>query len=498
MPLTDAAIEEIVLRTKLAYKTSGLQTACSVLIGLLKPYLPVERIVIMHLSRDLSFVVTLMDSFLNRSKETLFRQSSPLANISPKDLTTEHICNDLTPLQTEDLINDPRYSYLPFLNHKSLLRWPFFIGESYSLLVGFFSDEKYLFSPENASIIRRCFEPLAEALTSGLTPLSPQDPYVFSTASHFDKLTMCPSLSLFCSKLRKVAPTPTPVLLLGETGTGKECAARAIHELSPRKNKPFIALNCGALPESLLEAQLFGYERGAFTGASTTFPGCFEQAHTGTLFLDEIGEMPLSAQVRLLRILENPEVTRLGGTRSIPVDFRIIAATQRDLRQMVKEGTFRQDLWYRLAVFPMNVPSLRHRKGDIAILASYFLQEKVKRCCPDKPVPDLSERELNRLYAHDWPGNIRELEHLIEYSLILWENGSFALVSEEPQARDSYRQDDTECTLPISDWPTLDKLERRYLQKVLDKTGMKLTGAGGATDILGIHYSTLRKKMLRA
>ncbi|MGA2028140.1 MAG: sigma 54-interacting transcriptional regulator, partial [Syntrophobacteraceae bacterium] len=217
--------------------------------------------------------------------------------------------------------------------------------------------------------------------------------------------------------VRQVAPLKSPVLLLGETGVGKEVVANAIHYTSSSRGGPFIKVNCGAIPENLLDSELFGHERGAFTGAITQKRGRFERADKGSIFLDEIGELPLQAQVRLLRVLQHKEIERVGGTKSIPVDVRIIAATHRSMEEMVRSGAFREDLWFRLDVFPIMIPPLRRRKDDIPALVHYFVERKSKDL-KIYPPPSVSAEEVERLKDYHWPGNIRELENLIERRLI--------------------------------------------------------------------------------
>jgi len=205
--------------------------------------------------------------------------------------------------------------------------------------------------------------------------------------------------------------------LLGETGTGKEVFANAIHYSSPRKNGPFIKVNCGAIPETLLDSELFGHEKGAFTGAVSQKRGRFERANKGTIFLDEIGELPAPAQVRLLRVLQTKEIERVGGATSIPVDVRIISATNRNLQEMIASGRFREDLWFRLNVFPIMIPPLRQRREDIPALVHHLIERKSKELkLTGRPV--LAPGAIDRLMAHEWPGNVRELENMIERSLI--------------------------------------------------------------------------------
>jgi formate hydrogenlyase transcriptional activator len=284
---------------------------------------------------------------------------------------------------------------------------------------------------------------------------------------------------------RDVAPTPSTVLITGETGTGKELIAQAIHDWSPRHAKPMVRVNCAAFPAGLVESELFGHERGAFTGADRAREGRFELAHGGSLFLDEIGEMPLETQAKLLRVLQDGMVDRLGGKQPVRVDVRVIAATNRNLPAAVKDGAFRADLFYRLNVFPIGLPPLRNRPEDIPILARHFLQQycvKLRRSCKD-----IDQESLERLIRYTWPGNVRELENVIERAMIL---------SHEPVLRiDEHilgSQDSSLTALP----PTgLKDLERRHILQTLTLTHWHIEGPDGAAVRLGIAPSTLRSRM---
>ena len=226
-------------------------------------------------------------------------------------------------------------------------------------------------------------------------------------------------------KIARVAPTNASVLILGETGTGKELVARAIHAASPRAPRPFVAINCAALPEHLLESELFGHEKGAFTGAQGRKPGRFELADGGTLLLDEIGDMPAALQAKLLRVLESRQVEPLGSTRPLPVDLRVLASTHRDLRELVKQGTFREDLYFRLAVVPILLPPLRERGGDIPLLANHLLRTFAEQ--HGKEFGSFSAGALHALEAYRWPGNVRELRNLMEQVAVLWDGGRVEL-----------------------------------------------------------------------
>jgi PAS domain S-box-containing protein len=286
-------------------------------------------------------------------------------------------------------------------------------------------------------------------------------------------------------KVTQVAPTDSTVLITGETGTGKELVARAIHGASSRKDRPLIKVNCAALSASLIESELFGHEKGAFTGAASRKEGRFELANEGTLFLDEIGELPAELQVKLLRVIQDGEFERVGGTKTLKADVRIIAATNRNLQAEVEKGTFREDLWYRLNVFPVTVPPLRQRKEDIPELTEHFIAKFAKRS--GKKITSVSPRVMQALQAHSWPGNVRELANVIERAVIhtqgdvLQSVGTLQHTSEEPGAFPK----------------TLEEVERECIMRTLESTGWRVEGQNGAARILGLNPSTLRTRMLK-
>ena len=300
-------------------------------------------------------------------------------------------------------------------------------------------------------------------------------------------------LSNVMEMVRQVAPLNSTVLILGETGTGKELIANAIHFASPRRNGPFITVNCGALPENLIDSELFGHERGAFTGAVAESRGRFERADGGTIFLDEIGELPLNAQVRLLRVLQNREVERVGGKRPIPVDIRVIAATHRNLQSMVLEGSFREDLWYRLSGFPLMVPPVRQRKEDVPALTRHFVTVRSRDLGIAVP-PSIAPGALQRLMEYDWPGNVRELENLVERELILHRGGPLTFNTILPgleQKSVPLAAGDGRSLYPLN----LDEANAVHITEVLKLAKGKIDGAGGAAEMLGINSSTLRSRL---
>lgn len=295
--------------------------------------------------------------------------------------------------------------------------------------------------------------------------------------------------------VRQVAPLNNTVLLLGETGTGKEVIANAIHFASPRKDGPFIKVNCGAIPEGLLDSELFGHERGAFSGAVAEKRGRFERADGGTIFLDEIGELPLQAQVRLLRVLQNHEIERVGGSRPIPVDIRVIAATHRNLESMIQDNLFREDLWFRLNVFPLIIPPLRQRREDIPALARHFIARKCREL-GIADIPGIAPGALVRLMEYVWPGNVRELENLVERELILHRGGALqfdVLIPSGRECESNSRPDQSRVQPSIR----LDDVVAGHLHKVLELAGGRIHGQGGAAQLLGINPSTLRWRLDR-
>ncbi|MEO8412431.1 MAG: sigma 54-interacting response regulator [Ginsengibacter sp.] len=294
-------------------------------------------------------------------------------------------------------------------------------------------------------------------------------------------------LNLF-DLVAQVAPMDTSVLILGESGTGKERIADCIHELSPRKNKPLIKINCATLPATLIESELFGHEKGSFTNALEKRIGKFEQADGGTIFLDEIGEMPLDLQVKLLRVLQEKEIERIGGRSPIKIDVRIIAATNRNLEREVAGGRFRLDLYYRLNVFPITLPPLRDRKEDIPLLAAHFINRYSRKAA--KKITGVSEKVAKTLATYNWPGNIRELEHLIERNVLMAKGN----VIEEISLPTMYR---TDITVSSDELPTksIHENEREHILSILKKCRGKIYGPGGAAELLNIPPTTLSSKM---
>ncbi len=303
-----------------------------------------------------------------------------------------------------------------------------------------------------------------------------------------------PGLRKVLQQIHLVAPTDAAVLITGESGTGKELVARAIHENSPRKGRALIKVNCSAVPENLFESEFFGHVRGAFTGAVRDKPGRFELADGGTLFLDEIGDIPLAMQAKLLRVLQEQEIERVGDTRTRKINVRVVAATNRDLRKDVEAGRFRQDLFYRLVVFPIEIPPLRERSDDIPLLATHFFSVTAKKM--NRPPPRLTKAQEEQLSAHDWPGNIRELQNVVERAVILGQGGPLHFdlsPAESPRPTSARRHHGDGASIPTREaWK---RQERESIIAALKQSGGKVFGPGGAAELLNMKPTTLASRI---
>lgn len=315
-----------------------------------------------------------------------------------------------------------------------------------------------------------------------------------------DLLGASPALSKVLSQLQLVAHTAATVLITGESGTGKELVARAVHARSARQHRPLVKVNCGALPEHLFESEFFGHVRGAFTGAVKDRPGRFQVAEGGTLFLDEIGELPLSLQAKLLRVLQDQQFERVGDDRTVTSDVRIIAATNRDLKQAIEAGAFRQDLYYRLSVFPIEMPPLRERREDVALLAAHFLRTSARRLKVN--LPPLTKDQVEQLQAYDWPGNVRELQNVVERALILAQKGRLSFDLELPRGRSVQRSTEQDGSprfsaphAPILTRVALRERERESIVAALRQTHGRIAGPRGAAALLGMKPTTLSSRV---
>jgi formate hydrogenlyase transcriptional activator len=307
------------------------------------------------------------------------------------------------------------------------------------------------------------------------------------TASMFEEIVgTSPALQPVLARVSKVARSDSTVLITGETGTGKELVARAIHRRSARSARPFVSVNCAAVPRELIASELFGHEKGAFTGATQRRPGRFELAHGGTIFLDEVGDLPMETQIALLRVLQEREFERVGASTSIRVDVRVIAATNRDLQAAIDGGTFRNDLFYRLNVFPIAVPPLRERADDIPLLVEYFIDRYARKA--GKTIRRVNMRTLDHLRSYPWPGNVRELQNVIERSVIVCDTDEFTVDESWLSARPA-----VEGRLALSG--TLAAHEKAIIEEALRVSGGRVFGPSGAAARLGIPRSTLESKI---
>jgi len=403
-----------------------------------------------------------------------------------------------------------------------LLTFP--TAQGYTFTVAFYSRQPQAYRPEHADVLDRLRQSMRLTLERVLAfdevarlseQLGRENRYLqeeVRTTANFEEIigTSAALLAVF-KQVAQVAPTDTSVLILGESGTGKELFARAVHNLSPRRNKLLVKVNCATLPANLIESELFGHEKGAFTGATERRIGKFELAHRGTIFLDEIGEMPLDLQTRLLRVLQEKEIERLGGTGPIKTDVRVIAATNRHLEKEVAEGRFRLDLYYRLSVFPVHLPALRDRPEDIAQLAHFFAQKYCRRA--GKPYHGISTSALAELLAYSWPGNIRELENIIEQAVII-NDGQCPLTLGRPLVSNWIANGPTSAAAPnMTAGPPLapsakaepktlaevkhryDETERDTILAALTRANGRIRGKDGAAALLNLKPTTLEYRM---
>ncbi|MDH4085228.1 MAG: sigma 54-interacting transcriptional regulator [Nitrospira sp.] len=408
------------------------------------------------------------------------------------------IAQGFGPMQTNDVLGDDRLPNKQWMKDnglQSFAGYPLvFRGDVLGVIAMFgrrpLSDEEFerlaIFANQAAVAIKNAqlFTEVAQLKTR----LEAENLYLreeVKSQNNFEEIIGdSPSIMTVLRQIEQVAPTDSTVLLRGDTGTGKELMARAIHNLSPRKARSLVKVNCGAIPANLVESELFGHEKGSFTGALQRRIGRFELADGGTIFLDEVGELPLDAQVKLLRVLQEREIERIGSGHSIKVDVRVIAATNRDLYAAVKAGSFRADLLYRLNVFPIEVPSLSARAFDIPLLVNRFVGKFSGKI--GKKIDGVSESTMERLMKYAWPGNIRELENVIERATIL---------SKGPllQIDDVMLQGNSGPLLPIAD--SLEEVERGHILRILQNVDWVIEGKQGAAARLGLHPNTLRSRM---
>lgn len=472
------------LGCRLICRNEGLNAAMRFLLQFLHGIMPVTRINFVYASRDRQHFIPFWDSDpvgFTRTRRVR-GQDTRLHIVAPDRLDQPVIINDLSTVR-DATRHDASVRELPFFSQEALVRLPLFERGAYVFLMNFWSSRRDSFRPSDPALLQALVTPLASDLREAffedrMPALAAPD-----HAAAREPLDLCRGLNEARACARRVAPTDSTVLLLGETGSGKGVVAEAIHALSSRASGPFVAVNCGAIAPGLLESELFGSEKGAYTGSTQRRYGYFEYASGGTLFLDEIGELPPAFQAHLLHALEKRVIQRVGSPRPIPVNVRIIAATNRDLREMVLAGTFRKDLYYRLSVYPVQVPPLRRRREDILPLARHFIRTRAAEMGLKVPAT-IAETEAARLVGHDWPGNVRELANVVERALINHERGKPLAFELEEAATPMPGMD--------GDWPTLRELETRYLRKVLEKTRGNMAEAAR---MLGVHYTTLHARV---
>lgn len=478
----------------------------------IKLYIPMQGMYLHTYNADLNLtrlIAVIRDDMQVEPERTLYLPKKG------RDERTAEIKADL--LKTEDVIRvwnrpDPEKGFPELLKEIGLDDQTSIMNMLLKLVRGdqigslmVFTNGLNRYTDEHVRLLKLIHRPLAIAVSNALEHqevtrlkdlLVDDNRYLFAemrSASGDEIIGSDFGLKDVMEMVRQVAHLDSPVLLLGDTGTGKEVIANAIHYSSPRKDGPLIKVNCGAIPETLLDSELFGHEKGAFTGAISQKRGRFERADKGTIFLDEIGELPAMAQVRLLRVLQQKEIERVGGTSSIRVDIRVISATNRNLQELVASGQFREDLWFRLNVFPILIPPLRQRREDIPALVHHFIDRKSKELKIAQR-PELAPGAMDGLMTYDWPGNVRELENLIERALIQSRGGDLSFETLSIQQD----QSGPKVTRKVEPNPKLLSLEEsnlQLIQRALELAGGKINGPGGAAEILGLNPNTLRSRM---
>jgi DNA-binding NtrC family response regulator len=425
----------------------------------------------------------------NKTKEQL----DALAAGDPKDSATKIYQEDAFERLTErpSLVK----LFAETFELEACLTWPLYFAGGESFMLSFYSRKPDCYGPEHLELVShlqttltRTFETVLPGRVGTRAGKDERGPGGSGMQGFEGIIGKSHLLLKVFDQITQVAPVDTSVLILGESGTGKERIADAIHQLSPRKNKPFVKINCAALPPTLIESELFGHEKGSFTGAMDKRLGKFEKADKGTIFLDEVGEMPLELQVKLLRVLQEKYIERIGASDVTKVDVRVIAATNRNLEKEVAEGRFRLDLYYRLNVFPVELPPLRDRREDIPAMASHFVAMYNRKT--GKQVIGLSENVLRSMEAYHWPGNIRELENCMERCVLLAKSSIIEEISLPAHQKNSFPR-----ITPDSRLKTIDENERDHIMAVLKQCDGKIWGSGGAAELLSVPPSTLKSKM---
>ena len=479
----------------------------------LKQFIPTDNITLLYYDPERAAAYT-MASFSEHEGAVGFDDREPLFRMDEK--TIERLRREGASVDREHVVrifnqprSDPIYrAYAQFFSHLGLSSFSYLmmrldIQADYQGVLLISAEGHGVYTQDHARMIRTVEEPFAIAMSNArryreITRLRDQlaedNKAMHREMEHLSGNQVVGAdfgLRQVMELVRQVAPMNAPVLLQGETGTGKEVIANAIHMASPRGEGPLIRVQCGAIPDTLLDSELFGHEKGAFTGAVQTKRGRFERANGGSIFFDEIGELTLDAQVKLLRVLQDHTFERLGGAQTITADVRVIVATNRNLQEMVQEKRFREDLWFRLNVFPVHLPPLRQRKEDIPALVQWSIDRKTREMgLPAHPT--LALEAMDQLFAYDWPGNVRELQNVIERAIILSQGRplefphlGFKQMAEIP----------AEVTGDGDSFPPLDKAVSDHIRKALSLTGGRVQGNGGAAQLLGINASTLRARM---
>ncbi len=482
--------------------TLNLSKGLREVFPVLSEIIPLDEIRLNILDSSLHSVRTIAIVTRDDAKDLL---SNPLVLPLPKDVEAELSGKALEDVRIVDRIEEDRATaavqseFFPDVPESSMLIMRLLLDNTRQGALLLRAEGESRYTEDHMRIISQLNEPFGIALHNALAhreiqrlndTLTEENQFLYkeSRSSANDVVGASFGLAGVMDMVHRVAPLDTTVLLLGETGVGKEVIADVIHDSSPRRDGPLVKVNCGAIPESLIDSELFGHEKGAFTGALAEKKGRFERAQGGTLFLDEIGELPPGAQLRLLRVLQMNTFERIGGTTTLETDARIIAATHRDLQSMVEEGKFREDLWFRINVFPITIPPLRERRQDIPALV-YHLVEKKAQEMGINPVPALGDSVMAQLKNRNWPGNVRELENIIERGLILQPEGPLTFHWLETPTTRSPQVETT--TRPAE----LETVVTEHIQHALRYADGKVGGPGGAAEILGVNPSTLRHRM---
>lgn len=489
------------------FSSSNIETAMKQLIGFLRKYMQVSGMFLFLYDPDFNmgrFLASIWPSSMQKPSESLHVPKEFWVGArerwfqEPKTTITNDI--DLDEPHLRELIRMIWPAETSFLN-MALMREKKRLG-----FLTIFTEGKNRYTDHHSRLISLLHEPFSIVISNilqrrenqRLKNMLAEDNRSLHIKKSMTRDTIIGAnfgLRDIMEMVNLVAPMDSPVLLVGETGTGKEVIANAIQSSSRRKDGPFIKVNCGAIPDNLIDSELFGHEKGAFTGAISRKRGSFEKAHNGTIFLDEIGELPLAAQVRLLRVLQQHEIKRVGGREHIPVDVRLISATHRNLEEMVRAGHFREDLWFRINVFPITIPPLRRRTEDIPALVEHFIEQKSKKM-KMQDLPSLAKGAIEKLMGYDWPGNVRELENIVEKALILNQvtDRKGLLAFDMPLETPVYKEVTThskgyDLILP------LDELIKSHIKRALNRSKGRVEGDHGAARMLGLHPSTLRGRM---